>query len=191
MHVDLEIDHDRRLVVARAQGALRLPDITGYFARLVFEKTLGYRKIFDGRKAWLDLADHHVGLLKGHVRAMGSHGPRGPVAIVATTPRGIDGARLFMQMPAADRSAQMFDSLDAARNWLDPQGEAPVEPAPARSPLVGRPLLTSAGVRERAGKARRLAWEMSTIEDRDRLLDYARELDEQAALLEGRIARSA
>ena len=191
MHVDLEIDHERRLVVARAQGALQLPDITGYFARLVFEKTLGYRKIFDGRKAWLDLADHQVGLLKGHVRAMGSRGPRGPVAIVATTPRGIDGARLFMQMPAADRSAQLFDSLDAARNWLDPQGEAAVEPAPVRSPLVGRPLLTSAGVRERAGKARRLAWEMPTIEDRDRLLDYARELDEQAALLEGSIARSA
>ena len=191
MHVDLEIDHERRLVVARAQGALQLPDITGYFARLVFEKTLGYRKIFDGRKAWLDLADHQVGLLKGHVRAMGSRGPRGPVAIVAKTPRGIDGARLFMQMPAADRSAQLFDSLDAARNWLDPQGEAAVEPAPVRSPLVGRPLLTSAGVRERAGKARRLAWEMPTIEDRDRLLDYARELDEQAALLEGSIARSA
>ena len=191
MHVDLEIDHERRLVVARAQGALQLPDITGYFARLVFEKTLGYRKIFDGRKAWLDLADHQVGLLKGHVRAMGSRGPRGPVAIVAKTPRGIDGARLFMQMPAADRSAQLFDSLDAARNWLDPQGEAAVEPAPVRSPLVGRPLLTSAGVRERAGKARRLAWEMPTIEDRDRLLDYARELDEQAALLERSIARSA
>ncbi|WP_422034646.1 hypothetical protein [Reyranella sp.] len=191
MHIDLEIDHDRRLVIARAQGALQLPDITGYFARLVFDQTLGYAKIFDGRKAWLDLADHHVGLLKGHVRAMGSRGPRGPVAIVATTPRGIDGARLFMQMPAADRTAQLFESIDAARNWLGPQGEAPVEPAPALSRLVARPLLTASGARERAGKARRLAWEMSTIEDRDRLLDYARELDEQAALLEGSIARSA
>jgi len=74
-----------------------------------------------------------------------------------------------MQIPAANRTAQLFDSIDAARNWLDPQGEAPVEPAPAR----------------------RLAWQMSTIEDRDRLLDYARELDEQATLLEGSIARSA
>ncbi|HQS17152.1 hypothetical protein [Reyranella sp.] len=38
MHIDLEVDHDRRLVIARAQGALQLPDITGYFTRLVFEK---------------------------------------------------------------------------------------------------------------------------------------------------------
>lgn len=188
MRVDLEIDHDRRLVVARAQGALQLPDITGYFARLVFEKTLGYRKIFDGRKAWLDLADHHIGLLKGHVRAMGGRGPRGPVAIVATTPRGIDGARLFMDLPAADRAAQLFDSLDAAQNWLGPQEEAPVEPPAARSPLVGRPLLTAADARERAHKARRLAWEMASIIDRDRLLDYARELDERAALLDGAVA---
>lgn len=191
MHVDLEIDHDRRRVVARARGALQLPDITGYFARLVFEKTIGYAKIFDGREAWLDLADHHIGLLKGHVRAMGSRGPRGPVAIVATTPRGIEGARLFMEMPAADRTAQLFDSMDAARNWLGSQFEAPAEPAPALSRLVAPPLLTASGARERAAKARRLAWEMSTIEDRDRLLDYAGELDERAALLEGSIARSA
>lgn len=188
MHIDLEIDHDRRLVVARAQGALQLPDVTGYFAQLVFEKTVGYRKIFDGRNAWLDLADHQIGLLKGHVRAMGSRGPRGPVAIVATTPRGIDGARLFMDLPAADRAAQLFDSLDAAQNWLGPQEEAPVEPPAARSPLVGRALLTAADARERAQKARRLAWEMASIIDRDRLLDYARELDEQALRLEGGVA---
>jgi len=195
MHIDLEIDHDRRLVVARAQGALQLTDIGSYFARLVFEKTLGYRKIFDGRNAWLDLADHHIGMLKGHVRAMGNRGSRGPVAIVATTPRGIEGARLFMQLPAADRVAQLFDSIDAARNWLGPQDaapvEAPVDRPPAGSPLAARPALTAASARERAEKARRLAWELSKIEDRDRLLDYARELDEQARMLEGAVARSA
>ncbi|HQS17151.1 hypothetical protein [Reyranella sp.] len=64
-----------------------------------------------------------------------------------------------MQIPAANRTAQLFDSIDAARNWL----------------------------------GRRVGWpaKMPTIEDRDRMLDYAQEFDEQAARLEASIARSA
>lgn len=115
MHVDLEIDHDRRRVVARAQGALQFPDITRYFARLVF----------DGRPQHMALQEPEM--LVGEVE------------------------------PSHDDAAVRLDRRGA----------------------------------ELARKARRLAGEMSTIEDRDRLLDYAGELDERAALLEESIARSA
>mgnify|MGYP001296178639 FL=1 len=48
MPIDLEVEHDRRLVIATARGALLLSDVTDYFARLVSDGTLSYRKIFDG-----------------------------------------------------------------------------------------------------------------------------------------------
>lgn len=189
MQIELEIDHRQQLVIAKGQGPLHLPDIAAYFARLVVEGTLGYRKIFDGRGAWLDLADDHVGMLTESVRAMGRRGPRGPVAIVATTPRGIEGARLFMGMPAADRPSQLFGSMEAARNWLA-LPEAPCVET-AVGPLVPPPLLTPEGARQRADRARRLALGLLSSADRERLLDYARELDEQAARLDGAVARSA
>lgn len=63
MPIDLEVEHDRRLVIATARGALPLSDVTGYFARLVSDGTLSYRKIFDGREAWLDLPGDHVAML--------------------------------------------------------------------------------------------------------------------------------
>ncbi len=137
MHIDLEIDHDRRLVIARAQGALQLPDITGYFARLVFDQTLGYAKIFDGRMAWLDLADHHLGLLKGHVL------------------------------------------------------KAPVSSCKCRLPTVRRSRSIRWTRRGTGSEGASAELQEPTVEDRDRMLDYARELDEQAALIEASIARSA
>ena len=193
------------MVIATARGALSLPDVTGYFARLVSSATLPYRKIFDGREAWLDLAERHVGSLATSVRAMASRGPRGPVAIVATTPSGTAGAHIFMRIPAADRPARLFTTLDAARTWLGPQDAAltdgprssasiilatvpdppngPARSGDAMSPNAP-PTITADVARRQAGKARRLAFDMLSLADRDRLLGYAREMEERAAALE-------
>ncbi len=190
MPIEVEIDHDRRLLTATARGALHLPDVTGYFARLVSDATLSYRKIFDGREAWLDLPQDHVGALAQSVRAMASHGPRGPVAIVTTTLRGVAGAHLFMRIPATDRPSRLFDTPDAARAWLDGDFVSPADPSPRSDrsgpamPSSARPVLTPDMARQQARKARRLAFEMLSREDCERLLAYAREMDERAARLE-------
>lgn len=57
MPIDLEIDDDRRLLTATARSAPPLPELTGYFGRLVSDATLPYRKIFDERAAELEAAD--------------------------------------------------------------------------------------------------------------------------------------
>lgn len=190
MPVHLEIDHDRRLLIATARGALNLPDVTDYFARLISGATLSYRKIFDGRDAWLDLSQDHVGVLAQSVRAMASRGPRGPVAIVTTTPRGVAGAHLFMRIPAADRPSQLFPTLDAARAWLEADFVSSTDPSNRRDRIAdamsspSKPVLTPSMARLQAHKARRLAFEMLSLDDRNKLLSYAREMDEWAVQLE-------
>lgn len=47
-----------------------------------------------------------------------------------------------------------------------------------------QPIPTPEIVRRQARKARRLAFDMLSLADRDRLLSYAREMDERAAELE-------
>lgn len=47
-----------------------------------------------------------------------------------------------------------------------------------------KPVLTPHMARQQARKARRLAFEMLSPDDRDKLLTYAREMDERAAELE-------
>ncbi|KAF0097889.1 MAG: hypothetical protein FD144_4711 [Rhodospirillaceae bacterium] len=47
-----------------------------------------------------------------------------------------------------------------------------------------KPVLTPRMARLQAHKARRLAFEMRSLDDRDKLLSYAREMDECAVQLE-------
>ena len=190
MPIDLEVEHDRRLVIATARGALLLSDVTDYFARLVSNGTLSYRKIFDGREAWLDLPGDHVAMLAQSVREMAMRGPRGPVAIVTTTTRGVAGADLFTRIPAADRPLRLFATPDSARAWLYDAFDSPTDPPPRSNRSEGAmrsppaPILTPRMARLQAQKARRLASGMLSPDDRDRLLTYAREMDERAAELE-------
>lgn len=180
MTIELTIDADRRLVIATAHGGLQLPDITEYFARLVAGRTLGYRKIFDGRSSWLELTDRQLALLSENVGAMKEQGPRGPLAIVATTPRGITGANFFMGIPAPDRASRLFDTIEAAMVWLDSK-DAHSAAAAARPPKLS---MTPGLARQRAAQARRLAGAVLSADDCDRLIAYARELEEQASMLE-------
>lgn len=145
MPIDLEIDHDRRLLIATARGALNLPDVTDYLARLIFDATLSRRKIFDGRDAWLHLPQDQVGVLAQPVRAIASRWPRRPVAIVKTTPRGVAGAHLCMRIPAADRPSQQFPTLGAARVWLEADFVSPTDPSNRRDRTAGDVHLVQAG----------------------------------------------
>lgn len=118
MPIKVEVHHDQQLVLVTGDGPLRLADITAYFAKLTVNNTLSYRKIFDGRGAYLELSSHDIEVLRGMVRAMGARGTRGPLAIVATTSIGIAGAHLFMNFPAHDRITMLFDSVDDALVWV-------------------------------------------------------------------------
>lgn len=118
MPVSVEIYHERQLVLVTGTGALGLTDMTNYFTQLTVNNTLPYRKLFDGTRSYLDLSGPEIELLRGTVRAMRTRGTRGPLAIVATTPKGIAGAHLFMNIPARDRITRLFDSYDHALEWL-------------------------------------------------------------------------
>ena len=95
-----------------------------------------------------------------------------------------------LRIPAANRPLRLFATPDYAGACLDSDFGSPADPYPRtiRSESAMRsypkPALTPRMARLQAQKARRLASGMLSPEDRDRLLSYAREMDERAAELE-------
>lgn len=107
------------LVIAVARGDLRLLDIESYLDGVVTADALAYRKIFDMTQANPSLDDGDLMALGARIRAYVTLGPMGPLAIVATTDRSYQQARMFTALAQADRPIRIFRELHLARRWLD------------------------------------------------------------------------
>lgn len=119
MPVQWTVSHPTRLVIAVARGDLRLQEIETYLDEVVAADTLAYRKIFDMTQATPDLGDDDLMKLGARIRAYISLGQIGPLAIVATTDRSYQQARMFAALAEADRPIRIFRELHLARQWLD------------------------------------------------------------------------
>jgi len=119
MPVQWTVSHPTRLVIAVARGDLRLPDIEHYLDGVMTENAMAYRKIFDMTQATPNLSDDELMSLGARIRAYIPLGRIGPLAIVATTPRSYDQARMFVALAEADRPIKIFRELHLARQWLD------------------------------------------------------------------------
>lgn len=119
MPVQWTVSHPTRLVIAVARGDLRLQDIETYLDEVVTADALAYRKIFDMTQATPNLSDDDLMKLGARIRAYISFGQIGPLAIVATTDRSYQQARMFVALAEADRPIRIFRELHLARQWLD------------------------------------------------------------------------
>jgi len=133
MPVQWTVSQPTRLVIAVAKGELRLRDIETYLDEVVTANALAYRKIFDMTQATPKLGDDDMMALGARIRAYISLGEIGPLAIVATTDKSFQQARMFAALAEADRPIKIFRELHLARQWLDAQSASPAK-APKPSP---------------------------------------------------------
>ena len=84
MPLNWTIDHDLRLVTARAQGALSAEDIKAYLGSIAAEGGMPYAKLFDICEADAALTVADLQTLGRSIRqyAIDGYGPLGPLAIV-------------------------------------------------------------------------------------------------------------
>ena len=119
MPVQWTVSHPTRLVIAVARGDLRLQEIETYLDEVVTAGVLAYRKIFDMTQATPNLSDDDLLFLGARIRAYVSLGKIGPLAIVATTDKSYQQARMFATLAEAQRPIRIFRELHLARQWLD------------------------------------------------------------------------
>jgi hypothetical protein len=72
-----------------------------------------------------NLSDDDLMALGARIRAYIVLGKIGPLAIVATTAKSHEQARMFAALAEADRPIKIFRELHLARQWLDSQPEIP------------------------------------------------------------------
>jgi hypothetical protein len=116
--VEYVINHDKKVVTARAHGPVVLKEILDYFDALVVQDAMGYPKLFDAREAIPRLSDDDVMVLGARTSAYAIYDPRGPVAAVATTAAASAILQRFMNLGGADRPMRLFTSVDEAWAWL-------------------------------------------------------------------------
>ena len=119
MPVQWTVSQPTRLVIAVAKGELRRQDIETYLDEVVAADALAYRKIFDMTQATPKLSEDDLMALGARIRAYILLGRIGPLAIVATTDRSYQQARMFVALAEADRPIKIFRELHLARQWLD------------------------------------------------------------------------
>ena len=121
MPVQWTVSRPTRLVIAVAKGDLRRLDIESYLDGVITADALAYRKIFDMTQATPSLSEDDLMALGARIRAYIALGQLGPLAIVATTDKSYQQARMFAALAEADRPLKIFRELHQARQWLDAQ----------------------------------------------------------------------
>ena len=129
MPVQWTVSQPTRLVIAVAKGELRLRDIETYLDEVVAANAMAYRKIFDMSQATPKLSEDDMMMLGARIRAYMALGEMGPLAIVATTDKSYQQARMFAALAEAERPLKIFRELHLARQWLDAQSAPPAKTA--------------------------------------------------------------
>ena len=124
MPMHFNIDHARRFVDVKGSGDMVLQDVTDYFDALVTEGGLPYRKLIDLRGVVPKMTDDDIMVLGARVSAYAHLEPRGPIAVVSTTPESDLFVRRFMNLGGARRPMRLFTSMDEARQWLQETPES-------------------------------------------------------------------
>ena len=117
------ISHDERLVMVTADGPVTLLEIEAYFDALIVAGAQPYGKLLDASTMEAQLTDADVmaigARMSAYVKDQKWEG--GPAACVATTRINREFIKRFINLSASPRQAKMFQTVEAARRWLDGQ----------------------------------------------------------------------
>ena len=120
MPITCRILHLERLVVGVSDGVIVLKDITDFIDRVLKERALPYRKLFDARRGTSGLSDADLKVLSNRMNPHPNPKGLGPFAIVARTDRSELGA-VLRPFATIDRPMRIFKDMPSARRWIDHQ----------------------------------------------------------------------
>lgn len=110
------------MVVGVAQGVVTLKDVLAFARELEIQKALDYRKIIDVMSGTAMVSEIDLAAYGDRLRELPPDKmPTGPIALV-TNDANDSLARLFAHLTNAQRPAQVFRSIHAARRWLQQVG---------------------------------------------------------------------
>src|SRR5262245_37076083 len=117
------ISHDERLVTVVAEGPVSLLEIEAYFDAVVVAGAQPYAKLLDASTMEPLLSDDDMmavgARMSAYVKEQKWTG--GPAAFVVTTRASREFVMRFINLAASPRQAQIFQTVDKARQWLDGQ----------------------------------------------------------------------
>lgn len=121
MPIRWTISHEERLVVAATTGAVMLKDVEAYLDALVVADAMPYAKLFDASDVDPQASDHDVMMLGARMRAYVETLPGGPLAFVVTSQVAREFVDRYLNLAAAPRPVNIFETAEEARQWLDAQ----------------------------------------------------------------------
>lgn len=119
MPLNVQIDHSRQFVTVRGSDVVVLQDIFDYFDRIVVENAMSYPKLVDASAAEPLLSDDDVMAIGARMKAYSQFEPRGPVALVATSPATLVAMRRLMNLGTGPREMRLFRKVHHAMAWLE------------------------------------------------------------------------
>jgi hypothetical protein len=121
MPIHVDFFHPSRLVIAVVRGAITADDVRDAVQQFLASDVLHYRKIVDIASPTSPLDNAAVELMANLVLSQQVSRPRGALAFVVNPGQAADNAETFARLTSAERPVKVFQSLHAARKWLDEQ----------------------------------------------------------------------
>src|SRR5436853_395923 len=118
MPLSWTIDHGAKTIVTTATGTMSNQEVMDYLGALVGQGAVGYRAIFDCRRAvGLNI---RLGELAEQSKLLGSRKPDGfdgAIAVVASSEAELEMAQYYADQLNGTRLCRVFRTVDEARAW--------------------------------------------------------------------------
>lgn len=122
MPLRVEMDHRGRLITAVGEGLVTVDEVLHYYRTITATgELMRYRKLFDAGDCHMDLTSDDLMTLGAWTSAFAAFDPRGPIAIVASTPHNENIMRGYMAVGVAPRALKLFKTRGRAVKWLAAQ----------------------------------------------------------------------
>lgn len=122
MPIEYTIDHDKKFIHARVLGTIALKDVEDFMDAVVAGNALAYRKLFDGTQGDGTYTDGDVMTLAARAAAYATLAKRGPLALIPKPGSGAELAERYINVGKfSGGEARIFESAEAARQWLESQ----------------------------------------------------------------------
>lgn len=117
------IDHDRKRILAIAEGDVTHAQFDAYLDAMAGEGALAYPKLFDGLAGDTSMSPYELLAVAARIRSYHSQ-PVGPVALVLPQDKSHLLLRVLGALAAAKRPMRIFRSRKPAEQWLDDLDQA-------------------------------------------------------------------
>jgi hypothetical protein len=119
MPFTLNVDHERKLVVAVAIGPITLDDAMRHLANERYFEGLAYKEFVDARGAGFLWTPGEMLQIVEEVRSMRKESKFGPTAILVSSEAAFETLREMKSLVATLAEIEIFRDEQEARAWLE------------------------------------------------------------------------